>query len=139
MLCPSCKTHYPDAVKCCSKCAVEFRWEYKESTIRLPGLNSNTPSLAERFNECVAKHLQEVGQMGWQPADPTDWESLLTAGRVKTVKASVAAGPPVQKFEIATIRLKRLHVIRGQQPVSVPDHSQPGIRPDEAEGKVRSG
>ena len=139
MVCPSCETHYPDGVKRCPQCGVEFRWEYKESTIELQGLNSNTPSREERFNECVAKHLQEVGQNGWQAADPTDWDSLLASGGIKSVKGSVAAGPPVQKFESATVRLKRLHHIRTEPTGSMTDRTRPGISPDEAEGQIRSG
>ena len=139
MICPSCKTHYPDGAKCCSKCGVQFRWEYKDSTIQLHQLNSNTPNLAERFNQCVAKHLQEVGATGWQPAGPTDWDSLLASGRIEFSKDSIGAGPPVKSFRSATVRLKRLHHIHNQPPAPVSDEPRPGITPEQADRQIRVG
>lgn len=140
MRCPSCDTHYPDGVPCCTRCGVEFHWEHKDSIVQLGELNANTPNREARFQEIVGRHLHGVGQSGWQADGPTDWETLLKEGQIALDKEPIAGGPPVEQFHRATLRLRRLHIEQREDPAGHgPPGPDPGPTPDESAGQLRTG
>lgn len=139
MNCPSCETSYPDGVKGCSQCQLEFHWEHKEETLPIKDLNANTPNREVRLNSRLSKHFEETEQEGWQVEGPADWESLQAAQRIEKVKGSMGGGPPIEQYRSVTVELKRLHPVPSQTEGCIPDESVPEVTADTPSNQPRTG
>jgi hypothetical protein len=90
------------------------RWEYRELSIQLNLSTLDFPAqhlLIQRFEQIVKRRLAEVAAEGWEPASPTMWGALQTAGRLRRRRTSPFTASrsfrPAYVYEYVTVRLRR--------------------------------
>jgi hypothetical protein len=122
MFCARCGTEHPDTANFCMNCGIPFRgagalaagprptqWEYRELTIPLEASSRvfiEYPEEArQRFVEFMKEHLDRAAGEGWEPAEPTDFDSLKAAGRIEEIRHRRFGHLTV--YNSVTVRLKR--------------------------------
>ncbi len=129
MFCPQCGSHRPDRANFCASCGRtlkqratpaqmtgQHQWEYSEVAIPVLIQSRDSADLERRFDELILRHLQRLGQEGWQADEPTDaWslhQDLRLVGGVdsrifhwRKAKWSLSGSG---EDGVVTIRLKRL-------------------------------
>jgi hypothetical protein len=85
------------------------QWEYRELTIPLEASSRvfiEYPEEArQRFVEFMKEHLDRTAGEGWEPAEPTDFDSLKAAGRIEEIRHRRFGHLTV--YNSVTVRLKR--------------------------------
>jgi hypothetical protein len=108
----------------CPHCGGPFRWEYKECTIELNGLESAGPpdrlarhggdwpeDLTMAFDLRVLRQLRREADAGWEPADATDFAALWATGRIQFRQVcrllDLLLGSTTYCYVAVTVQLRR--------------------------------
>ena len=108
----------------CPHCGALVRWEYKECTIDLNGLETAGPpdrlarhggawpeDLAVAFDLRVLRQLRREADAGWEPAEATDFPSLWATSRVQLKQVccplDLLLGSTTYRYRAVTVRLRR--------------------------------
>jgi hypothetical protein len=124
MFCTRCGTEHPETANFCMNCGTPFRgaaavapaptprptqFEFRDLTIPLEASSRvflEYPEEArQRFREFMKEHLDREAGEGWEPAEPTDFDSLKAAGRIEEMRHRRFGHLTV--YNSVTVRLKR--------------------------------
>jgi hypothetical protein len=109
----------------CPHCGALLRWEYKDSTVPLDGLETwDTPegltrqrrvlpgAFTDAYDARVRRHLRREADGGWEPAEPTDFTTAWATERVQFKRRwgllDLLFGSVCCRYIAVTIRLRRL-------------------------------
>jgi hypothetical protein len=109
----------------CPHCTVPLRWEYKDCTIPLDGLETAGPpdrlsqhggdlpaDLVDAYDIRVLRQLRREADDGWEPAEATDFAAMWATGRVQFRQRCRAIdllfGSTTYAYRSVTLRLRRL-------------------------------
>jgi hypothetical protein len=109
----------------CAHCGARLRWEYKDCTIPLDGLETAGPPdrltrhggvMAPEFTAAydirILRQLRREADDGWEPAEATDFPAMWALQRVQFERyhrlVDLLLGGTTYRYLSVTIRLRRL-------------------------------
>jgi hypothetical protein len=124
MFCPRCGTEHPETANFCMNCGTPFRGagaagsaapsrhvQYESRDLVIPFEASSRVFIEfpedarQRFREFMKEHLDREAGEGWEPAEPTDFDSLKAAGRIAEMRHRRFGHLTV--YNSITVRLRR--------------------------------
>jgi hypothetical protein len=109
----------------CPQCSTVLRWEYQDCAISLDGLEADGPperltryggalsaEFADGYKMRIARQLRREADVGWEPAEATDFPAVWAMGQVQVqqyhrLRDWIFGGATYRYLSVA-LRLRRL-------------------------------